>query len=424
MPYNKKRWFYLATATIILIFCGLIYGWSLFKIPFSQIYPGWTLPQLSMTFTISMIFFALGGFAAGQLSSKLQTRTTIIIAAILLLVGFLGVSRLDPDQPDSSLTLLYICYGVFGGGGVGLCYNVVVAATTKWFPDKPGLAIGIMLMGFGLGALLLGSVATKLIDTVGLFHTFFILGITTFIILALGALFLREPEAAKPSSSECRQEEGSTPLQMMRTKAFWLFFGWIIVCATAGLIIINSAASIALVFGAPAIIGMVVSICNGSGRVLIGAIFDRLGRKKTLLVNMCFQTTECLFLIIGAKTSSIAFIIIGLLFAGICYGGSAPITSTFINTQYGQKNFGVNLSVCNFAAIPAALLGPIISSRLIESSGGSYETTFYFIAVLTVVNFIAWFFLNKACDSAASVQNHARGLKGQYKQKEMAGKSM
>lgn len=154
---NNKRWLYLGAGTLLLVFCGLIYGWSLFRAPFGEVYPEWTLSQLSMTFTISMIFFCIGSFVAGKLSAKLNPNMIIRIAAALLLIGFFGVSRMNPEA--GSLPMLYICYGVCGGSGVGLTYNCIIGTMNKWFPDKPGLASGIMMMGFGLGALILGSIA-------------------------------------------------------------------------------------------------------------------------------------------------------------------------------------------------------------------------------------------------------------------------
>ncbi|MFQ9891985.1 MAG: MFS transporter [Emergencia sp.] len=175
MENNRKRWFYLGVGTLLLIFCGLIYGWSLFREPFGQVYTTWTLSQLSMTFTISMTFFCLGGFAAGKLSAKLPPRVIIMMSAVLLLAGFFGVSRMNPQDPSGSLPMLYLCYGVLGGTGVGFSYNSVIGTMNKWFSDKPGTASGIMLMGFGLGALILGSVATSLISSQGIFRTFLIL---------------------------------------------------------------------------------------------------------------------------------------------------------------------------------------------------------------------------------------------------------
>lgn len=394
---DNKRWLYLGVGTVLLVFCGLIYGWSLFKAPFSEVYTVWSLSQLSMTFTISMVFFCLSGFVSGKLLAKLKPRYIIMISAILLLIGFYGVSRMNPDNPSSSLAMLYICYGVFGGSGVGFSYNSVISTINKWFPDKPGLASGVMMMGFGLGALILGSVATGLIGAYGVFKTFMVLGIAIFVVLMIGAFIIKPPEAAKASGTNTNTLTGVTTGEMLRTTSFWLFMAWCVIANSAGLMVINSAASIAVAFGAPAIVGMVVSVFNGAGRVIIGALFDKLGRKNTMLINMGFLALAGILLFFGAKISAVLLILLGLLCMGISYGGNPTITSAFINKEYGAKYFPVNFSLGNFSLIPAAILGPMVSSKLVESAGGAYDTTFLTIIICAACAFVLWIMLNKVC---------------------------
>lgn len=395
---NNKRWLYLGVGTILLIFCGLIYGWSLFKAPFGEVYPEWTISQLSMTFTISMIFFCLGGFIAGKLSAKLKPQQIIMISAVLLLIGFVGVSRLNPENAGSSLTMLYIFYGVFGGTGVGFSYNGVIGTMNKWFPDKPALASGIMMMGFGLGALILGGVAQSLIAASGVLKTFMILGIAIFVVLMVGSFFIKVPEAPKTSGNSAPAElSGIGPVEMIKLPSFWLFMIWCVVANSAGLMVINSAASIAVAFGAPAIVGMIVSVFNGAGRVIIGGIFDKIGRKTTMFINMCVLAVAGVALFMGAKTSAMVLILLGLLCMGISYGGNPTISSAFAMRQYGPKFFPVNFSIVNFSLIPAAMLGPTISSKLVERAGGAYDTTFMAIIICAAAAFVLWVLLNGAC---------------------------
>ena len=189
----NKRWLYLGTATLALLFLGLIYAWSIFRTPFSEIFPDWSVSQMSLTFTISMIFFCLGGFAGGLMSKKMSVRIRFLISAAMLFIGFFAVSMVDPAKPASSLIMLYIFYGIFGGGGVGVAYNTVIGTLNKWFPDKVGLASGIMLMGFGLGGLVLGSVVNGMIGSMGLLGVFRILGIVIAIVCAAAAFIIKAP---------------------------------------------------------------------------------------------------------------------------------------------------------------------------------------------------------------------------------------
>ena len=169
---NANRWIILIMGMIILLFLGLIYGWSIFRAPLSEFFPDWNTSQMSMAFTVSMIFFCLGGFFSGQMLKKVSHKVLLAGAAVVLFIGFFGVSMLDTGNSAKSLIMLYLMYGVLGGGGVGIGYNCVISTVNKWFPDKAGLASGVMMMGFGLGGIVLGGVVNVLIGSVGLFATF------------------------------------------------------------------------------------------------------------------------------------------------------------------------------------------------------------------------------------------------------------
>ena len=394
---KSNRWITLATGTIILLFLGLIYGWSIFRAPLTEFYPQWNTSQLSLTFTISMIFFCLGGFFSGQMLKKTSHKVMLTAAAVILFVGFFGVSMLDTSDPDSSLIKLYLLYGVLGGGGVGIGYNSVISTVNKWFPDKPGLASGTMMMGFGLGGIVLGGVVNVLIGSVGLFTTFKILAASISVILIVGVLILNKPAVNSGAvvASNLSDEGNFTPGQMMKKASFWFFVLWCILLNSAGLLVINNAASIAVAFGAPAVLGLIVSVCNGVGRVLIGELFDRFGRKLSMIINVGFTCTAGILLLAGDMTTATAVIIIGLLFTGMGYGGTPTLSSAFIHREFGPKYFPVNFSICNFSLIPAAIIGPMISSYLIDKAEGAYTGTFVMIIILAVCAAVAWMMVNK-----------------------------
>jgi len=272
---NSKRWVYLGMGTLTLLFLGLIYAWSIFRTPIGELFPDWSISQLSLTFTISMIFFCLGGFAGGVLSKKLSIRARMLISAVMLLIGFFMVSMVKTDAPGSSLTMLYIFYGVFGGGGVGFAYNGVIGTLNKWFPDKVGLASGIMLMGFGLGGLVLGSIVNSMIGSMGILPVFRLLGIVICIVCVLAAFIIKAPgsedtealAALAASSSKGKSSQKQTGAvknytagEMLKTPQFWFFTLWAILLNSAGLLVINSAANISVAFGGAAILGMIVSL--------------------------------------------------------------------------------------------------------------------------------------------------------------------
>lgn len=393
----KNRWITLATGTLILLFLGLIYGWSIFRAPLTEFYPQWNTSQLSLTFTISMIFFCLGGFFSGQMLKKVSHKVMLAVAAVILFAGFFGVSMLDTTDAEGSLTKLYLLYGVLGGSGVGIGYNSVISTVNKWFPDKAGVASGIMMMGFGLGGIVLGGVVNALISSIGLFVTFKVLAASISVILIIGVLILQKPEDNMhvANTTVINDENNMAPSQMMRKASFWFFVLWCILLNSAGLLVINNAATIAVAFGAPAVLGLIVSVCNGVGRVFIGGLFDRYGRKASMIINVAFTCTAGVLLLAGSMTSATVVIIVGLLFTGLGYGGTPTLSSAFIHKEFGAKFFPVNFSICNFSLIPAAIIGPMISSYLIDKSGGAYTSTFVMIIILGVCASLAWGAVNK-----------------------------
>lgn len=406
---TNKRWLYLGTATIIFLFLGLIYAWSIFRSPFSELFPDWSISQMSLTFTISMIFFCLGGFAGGLMSKKLSVRVRFLISAVMLFVGFFVVSMVNTQNPGASLTMLYIFYGVFGGGGVGVAYNAVIGTLNKWFPDKVGLASGIMLMGFGLGGLVLGSIVNSMIGSMGLLTVFKILGVVIAIVCVAAAFIIKAPTADDSSelaalAAAAVKTAGRAPAvpvskdytagEMLKTGRFWIFTIWAILLNSAGLLVINSAANISVAFGGTAALGMIVSLFNGAGRIIAGNNFDKFGRKMATIVNNAFMLAAGLLLAVGGMTGKYIFILLGLIFVGLAYGGCPTITSAYINKAFGPANFPTNFSIANFSLIPAATIGPMISSALLESAGGNYNTNFYAIIGFSVAALVMWVLLN------------------------------
>ena len=145
-----NRWVYAIAGVIVLLFAGLVYAWSVLSTPIAAEFTAWTKAQLSLTFTLVMIFFCIGSLLCGLLSGRLSAKNAVRLGAALFLAGFFLASRCH-----SPLTL-YLGFGVLCGLGSGLSYNAVMSTMVRWFPDKPGLISGVLLMGFG-GCLLYTS---------------------------------------------------------------------------------------------------------------------------------------------------------------------------------------------------------------------------------------------------------------------------
>jgi OFA family oxalate/formate antiporter-like MFS transporter len=391
---NLKRWLYLVSGVVMLLFLGLLYGWSIFRRPLTEVYPSWTAPQVSLTFTLSMIFFCLGGFFSGKIGAKISSRFVILAAGTFLFAGFFGASRMNPDNPEGSLVMLYLCYGALCGFGVGIGYNAVIAAVTRWFPDRPGMASGLLMMGFGFGGIVLGSVVDIMVKQAGIFAAFFRLSVMVWAVMALGSFLVKAPP---PPAKSARAEGGDyPPSRMIRTGAFWCFFAYAVVTSSAGLLVINSAATIAITYGAPAVLGLIVGVFNGIGRLLFGAIYDRVGRGRSMLLNTGCMAAAGLCLLAGALAAGAPLIFLGLVFVGISYGGSPVMTSAVVYRFFGAPHYGVNFSIANFLVVPAAFIGPMISSAILESSGGVYTPAFVMLIILAAAAFVLILMMNRA----------------------------
>lgn len=399
MSLARSRWLKVVVGTLMMLTLGTLYAWSIFRAPFSALYPTWTTADLSMNFTISMVSYCIGGFCGGKLSRRFSHTVTTCLAAGLILAGFLGVSFL-PADPGAARLLLYLCYGVLSGFGTGLGYNAIVSGVGGWFPDKNGLATGVLLTGFGIGSMLIGQLADSLIPALGLSTLFRVLAVVIAAVLLLGARFIRLPGGdvvlpAPPANAQVEGQRDYTTGEMVRRPSFWIFFLWNLLMCSAGLLVINSAATIAVYYGAAAILGLLLSVFNGLSRIPFGMLVDKFGRKKVMLAANGFLLASGILLTLGGLGRSAALVVVGMLIMGMCYGNSVTIGALVIRQFYGNTHYATNLAVINCCAIPASFIGPLISSALQEAAGGDYTTTFLCILVLAVADLFVGFFVRK-----------------------------
>ena len=388
---NVKRGKFVVIGTTMLIFLGVLYAWSFFKTAISSVFPMWDQKQLSLNFTIMMICFSLGSLLGGKLSAKVSRRGLAILAGVLLFIGFMAMSFLPVSNPGLARIMMYLFYGGCTGLGVGIGYNAVLTGVNSWFPDKVGTISGILLTGFGLGSLILGLFADKLLQTISLFAVFRILGIACAVVVIGGAMFIRTPSADTILPAPGKKTETGrdySTAEMLRTPTFWIYFLWNLCMSATGMLVINNASSIAVFFGVAATVGLAVSVFNSCGRVLIGGSMDRIGWKGTMFLTNAVMIGAGVLMVLGNKLSLFPVVLGGMLLAGICYGGGVTISASLIRTFYGSKNYPVNFSTCNLVSIPAAIIGPMISAALVDAAGGSYGTTFLMVIIMGGVSLV------------------------------------
>lgn len=396
---KENRSIKAAVGVLLMLILSAMYAWSYFKVALGNAYPIWTQKQITLNFTILMSCFCLGGLAAGSVMKKLSKTLQLFISAILMGIGFFGVSLL-PQNPYSALIQLYVCYGVLTGFGTGIAYNAVLSGIQPWFPDKPGFIAGVLLMGMGFGTLILGNLAAALIPVVSLAITFRIFAIAALVILCICAPVVRVPDGnvsmkrTQNAPSIASSSKDFATSEMLKRPTFWLYFIWNIMMSAGGMLVINSASSISLFYGLAAVVGLVVSVFNGFGRLIIGTCMDRLGWKGTMFLNNGVLLVSGVLLCIGDKLSSGFIVLVGMLCMGICYGGGITISAALIRQLYGSKYYASNFSVCNLCLIPASIIGPMISAAL-QDGTGTYWTTFVMVVIMGIITLALNFTIRK-----------------------------
>lgn len=383
------RWLYLVLGVASMLFAGIIYGWSILKSPLATEF-GWNSAQLTLNFTITMIFFCLGGFVGAKLTGKLGVKLTAIIAGILAALGFIIASAID----GSNILFLYLSYGLLAGLGIGIAYNVVIGTVNAWFPDKKGLCSGALMMGFGSSSLVLGNIANAAMESFGWRTTYAALGIGLGLILIITGLILQRPQdtvvlpCAKSSNvsvGESFQPRDYSTKEMLCRKGFWVAFIAIGLLAGVGSCVISFAKDLALSVGATAgvattLVG-ILSVCNGLGRIMIGALFDTAGRKVTMVSTAIIAILASLTCLLAVFYGSLGLCIAGLCLVGLSYGGCPTCSSTFTSAFYGSKHFATNFSVMNINLILSALISTACGN--LQLSCGSYTVPFAVLAVLS-----------------------------------------
>ncbi len=388
----KKRSLYLVTGVFAMLFSGVLYAWSILKIPFKESF-NWSDSTLAFNFTLTMCFFCLGAFFGSLICKKAGVKATLIISGLLVGAGFISTGLLTADTPS----LLYLTYAVLAGSGIGIAYNVIVSSVCAWFPDKKGFCSGCLMMGFGVSTLLLGNVISILFENkaIGFSKTYIILGAVIGAVIILSALILKRPDSTvtfpapkgkKSTAKESFETRDFTTKEMLKSFTFWRAFVCMAFITAVGNTVISFARDLMLSVDAipslaTTLVG-VLSVFNGIGRILTGALYDALGRRTTMLSANALTIVAAGVTLAGVFAHSLPLCIVGLCLTGISYGSCPTVTSAFSASFYGQKYFSTNYSITNFNLIVASFIATLSNSLLIST--GSYTAPFILLLVLAL----------------------------------------
>ncbi len=389
---------YAIIGVVVLLMAGFVYAWSLLSSPIGADFPEWSAAELSMTFTVCMTSFCLGGFVAGLIIKKTTARVNMIISAALFFGGFMLTSGIE------DFMTLYISYGVMCGTASGFAYNAVLSVIPRYFPDKQGLISGALLMGFGASSMIIGSAFTALTpaEPFAWRGSFQVMAVIMGVLLFLASFFMKAPENQATTLKKSSVNSSSvdlSPQQMLKSSSFWFLFIWVVLMSILGLVVISQAKTMAELAGdgisvntISLIVGM-ISICNGLGRLFFGGLFDKLGYKKTgYLINLTgFIGIACLF---GATSlGNIVLVVAGFIFVGASYGGGPTMSAACTAYFFGRKNYPINFPIMNMSLMVASFASPI-AGGLYESSG-NFTTTLLLLTVGLAISAVIMKCINK-----------------------------
>ena len=371
----------LIAGTAMLLINGVIYAWSIYSMPFGAGF-GWSSAPLGACFTVMLASFCLGGVFGGAVANRRGVRVSIPIGGILGCIGFVLCMFLQAHL----IWLLFVSFAI-SGIGVGFVYNGVISAVVPRFPDKKGLASGVLLMGFGASSLVLGGLASRLIASPGFgWHLTYIL--TGALLLAaafIGLPFVLPPRVDRDTHAAA-PARGLTPRQMLRTKRFWLLFGSAVIGTGFGSGLIAHASYIFVEGGASESVAALavglVSVMNGLGRIVFGMLNDRCGFRISLLADAVLYIAAGLIAALVLGSSAVVLVVVMMLI-GACYGAVPTISASLAEEFFGPAHYGRNLGIVNLSILVGSFAST--AAGAIQTSTGSYAQAFYLFVGLEAV---------------------------------------
>lgn len=399
MEKGRNRWFIAASAICIHLCIGSVYAWSVFTKPLINEL-GWKLEETQFTFSLAIFVLGISAAFLGHFIERKGPRTSALLAAVFFGIGILG-SGLAVKL--GSIYLLYLFYGLFGGLGLGLGYIAPISALIRWFPDKPGLATGMAVMGFGFAALISSPVIVYLLPKIGIANTFFLLGSVYFFIMLSSSLYLSlPPQEQAPEKDDTNVKEVNVIVtdlsarEAVGTRRFWYLWLMFFINIACGIAIISAASPMAREYtgmtavAAATMVG-VMGLFNGVGRIGWASLSDRIGRPAIFTIFFTLQILA--FVVIPNIENELLFQ--GLIFLILsCYGGGFACMPAFIKDLFGTRQLGIIFGYVLTAWAVAGMIGPLFAAWT-RSVTSSYDGTLYVFAGLLVISLFLSFLMKK-----------------------------
>jgi MFS family permease len=408
MKAESGRWLFILLGFTMNLCLGAVYAYSIFKPAVEKVY-GVNAFQGNLPFMTFLLFFAVTMFFGGRIMERIGPRRLALVGGIIVGLGWILSSFTAP-----CIWALVLTYGVVAGSGVGLVYGCPIAMGARWFPDRKGLAVGLIVGGFGGSALVTGKIASVLIGDIkalpaeqlaqSLPQTFLYFGVAFIVLLSVLSLPFRFPTAGWKPAGWAPKAGASAPVdfvasEMVRTSTFWGLFVAFLIGSLSGLMAIGISKSVGgdviKIAGETAtmLVG-VFAIFNALGRPLFGLLTDKAGPRVAAAANLAIILGVSL-LMLAAGEGATSLYVVAFVGFWMCLGGWLAIAPTATGTFFGMKNYARNYGTVFFAYGLGAILGGIISGQA-KDVFGSYSFAFYPTAGLAALGLVLVLLLLKA----------------------------
>ena len=415
-----SRWMVPPAALCIHLCIGQVYAFSVFNLPMTRLIgithasgADWKLTELGWIFTLAIVFLGLSAAVCGRWVEEGGPRRAMFTAALCFGGGFLVAAA---GVYAHQIGLIFLGYGVLGGIGLGLGYISPVSTLIKWFPDRPGMATGMAIMGFGGGALIASPLSVWLMSRfstathVGVAETFIVLGLTYLAFMLVGAVIVRVPAPGWRPAGWTPPEKPPKLVtranvhvyQALKTPQFWLI--WWVLClnVTAGIGVLGQASAMSQEMfpgriGAVAAAGFVglMSLFNMAGRFLWASASDRIGRKNTYFCFFILGTALYALVPTTGRIGSVGLFVLCFLVIISMYGGGFATLPAYLKDMFGTRYVGAIHGWLITAWSAAGVFGPVLVNylRAYEISRGvpkadAYNLTMYLMAALLLIGLV------------------------------------
>jgi MFS family permease len=420
-----SRWMVPPAALCVHLCIGQAYAYSVFNLPMtrllgiSQSGPGdWKLTELGWIFSIAIFFLGVSSAVFGRWVEEGGPRKAMFTAGLCWTVGFL-VSAVGVYSHQ--LWLIYLGYGVLGGIGLGIGYISPVSTLIKWFPDRPGMATGMAIMGFGGGAFIASPLSVWLMQRfstpthVGVGETFIALGVIYLCFTWVGAAMVRVPApgwtpagyTAPAESQKLITRNDVFVYDALKTPQFWLI--WWVLClnVTAGIGVLGQASAMSQEMfpgkvtpvAAAGFVGL-ISLFNMLGRFFWASTSDLIGRKNTYFCFFAIGTVLYILVPHTGSIGSVALFVLCFVVIISMYGGGFSTVPAYLKDMFGTRYVGAIHGMLLTAWSAAGIFGPVLVNYIRQyqvdrgvPKAEAYNETMYIMAGLLVIGFICNFFV-------------------------------